>query len=501
MIDLTPYEIWFVTGSQHLYGPKTLEKVAKHSQEIAHALSASSHIPVKVVFKPVLTTPEAIHTLCLEANSASNCIGLITWMHTFSPAKMWIAGLSALKKPFLHLHTQYNAEIPWAEIDMNFMNLNQAAHGDREFGFIGSRMRLNRKVVVGHWNDQAVQQSLGVWARAACAWADWQSAKIARFGDNMREVAVTEGDKVEAQIRLGYAVYGYGVGDLVQAVEQVTEVEVDAMIEAYYAEYEVAPELQKGGDMYASLREAAQIEAGMRSFLKSGGFKAFTTTFEDLHGLAQLPGLAVQRLMADGYGFGAEGDWKTSALVRAMKVMATGLPGGTSFMEDYTYHFSPSGDKVLGAHMLEVCPSIASGKSRLEIHQLSIGGKEDPARLVFDTLTGPALNASIMDMGSRFRLLVNSVEVVPTDEPLPKLPVARALWIPKPNLKVAAAAWIHAGGAHHTGFSQALTSEHLQDFAEIADLEFLLIDENTDLNAFKKELRWNDLYYYLARGI
>jgi L-arabinose isomerase len=501
MIDLTPYEIWFVTGSQHLYGPKTLEQVAKHSQEIAQALSGSSHIPVKVVFKPVLTTPEAIHTLCLQANSASNCIGLITWMHTFSPAKMWIAGLSALKKPFLHLHTQYNAEIPWAEIDMNFMNLNQAAHGDREFGFIGSRMRLNRKVVVGHWKDDEVQRSLGVWARAACAWADWQGAKIARFGDNMREVAVTEGDKVEAQMRLGYAVYGYGVGDLVQAVNQISEAEIDAMIEAYYAEYEVAPELQKGGDMYASLREAAQIEAGMRAFLTAGGFKAFTTTFEDLHGLAQLPGLAVQRLMADGYGFGAEGDWKTSALVRAMKVMGTGLSGGTSFMEDYTYHFSPSGDKVLGAHMLEVCPSIASGKSRLEIHQLSIGGKEDPARLVFDTLTGPALNASIMDMGSRFRLLVNTVEVVPTDEPLPKLPVARALWIPQPNLKVAAAAWIHAGGAHHTGFSQALTSEHLQDFAEIADLEFLLIDENTDLNAFKKELRWNDLYYYLARGI
>jgi L-arabinose isomerase len=501
MIDLTPYEIWFVTGSQHLYGPKTLEQVAKHSQEIAQALSGSSHIPVKVVFKPVLTTPEAIHTLCLQANSASNCIGLITWMHTFSPAKMWIAGLSALKKPFLHLHTQYNAEIPWAEIDMNFMNLNQAAHGDREFGFIGSRMRLNRKVVVGHWKDDEVQRSLGVWARAACAWADWQGAKIARFGDNMREVAVTEGDKVEAQMRLGYAVYGYGVGDLVQSVNQISEAEIDAMIEAYYAEYEVAPELQKGGDMYASLREAAQIEAGMRAFLTAGGFKAFTTTFEDLHGLAQLPGLAVQRLMVDGYGFGAEGDWKTSALVRAMKVMGTGLSGGTSFMEDYTYHFSPSGDKVLGAHMLEVCPSIASGKSRLEIHQLSIGGKEDPARLVFDTLTGPALNASIMDMGSRFRLLVNTVEVVPTDEPLPKLPVARALWIPQPNLKVAAAAWIHAGGAHHTGFSQALTSEHLQDFAEIADLEFLLIDENTDLNAFKKELRWNDLYYYLARGI
>ncbi len=501
MMDLKKYEVWFVTGSQHLYGPETLEQVARNSRQIAEVLNAASSIPVQVVFKPVLTTPEAIHTLCLEANSDPNCVGLITWMHTFSPAKMWIAGLSTLKKPFVHLHTQFNAEIPWADIDMNFMNLNQAAHGDREFGFIGSRLRLNRKVVVGHWKDPEVQASLGVWTRAACAWADLQGAKIARFGDNMREVAVTEGDKVEAQKRLGYAVYGYGVGDLVNAVRKVTASEVDTLIEKYYTEYEVAPELQKGGSKYASLREAAQIEAGMRAFLTAGGFKAFTTTFEDLHGLAQLPGLAVQRLMADDYGFGAEGDWKTAALVRAMKVMGTGLPGGTSFMEDYTYHFSPSGDKVLGAHMLEVCPSIASGKTRLEIHQLSIGGKEDPARLVFDTLTGPALNASIMDMGSRFRLLVNTVEVVPTDEPLPKLPVARALWIPQPNLKVAAAAWIYAGGAHHTGFSQALTSQHLLDFAEIAGMECLLIDENTDLTAFKKELRWNDLYYYLAKGI
>jgi len=501
MIDLTQFEIWFVTGSQHLYGLETLEKVAQNSQQIAQALSACDQIPVEVVFKPVLTTPEAIHALCLEANSAPNCVGLITWMHTFSPAKMWIAGLSVLKKPFVHLHTQFNAEIPWSEIDMNFMNLNQAAHGDREFGFIGSRMRLNRKVVVGHWQDSEVQASLGIWARAACAWADWQGAKIARFGDNMREVAVTEGDKVEAQMRLGYAVYGYGVGDLVKAVEQATESEVEALIENYHTEYEVAPELQKGGSKHDSLREAAQIEAGMRTFLSAGGFKAFTTTFEDLHGLAQLPGLAVQRLMADGYGFGAEGDWKTSALVRAMKVMSTGLPGGTSFMEDYTYHFSPSGDKVLGAHMLEVCPSIATGKTRLEIHQLSIGGKEDPARLVFDTLTGPALNASIMDMGSRFRLLVNTVKVVPTDKPLPKLPVARALWIPQPNLKVAAAAWIYAGGAHHTSFSQALTSQHLLDFAEIAGMECLLIDEKMNLADFKKELRWNDLYYYLAKGI
>ena len=502
MIDLKQYEVWFVTGSQHLYGPKTLEQVAAHSQEIAQALSNSARIPVKVVFKPVLTTPEAIHTLCLEANAAANCVGLMTWMHTFSPAKMWIAGLSALQKPFVHLHTQYNAEIPWAEIDMNFMNLNQAAHGDREFGFIGSRMRLNRKVVVGHWRDDEVQISLGIWARAACAWHDLQGAKIARFGDNMREVAVTEGDKVEAQRRLGYAVYGYGVGDLVKVVNQVTDAEIDQLIAEYNDQYDVAPTLRRGGEQYASLREAARIEAGMRHFLKDGNFKAFTTTFEDLHGLTQLPGLAVQRLMGEGYGFGAEGDWKTSALVHAMKVMSTGLQGGVSFMEDYTYHFSQTGNmKVLGAHMLEVCASIAAKRPALEIHQLSIGGKADPARLVFEAQTGPAVNAAMMDMGNRFRLLVNEVEVVSAEAPLPKLPVARALWVPQPNLKVAAAAWILAGGAHHTSFSQALTAEHLQDFADMAEIEFLLINRDTQLAEFKKEIRWNDVYYLLAKGL
>jgi L-arabinose isomerase len=498
MFDLKQFEVWFVTGSQHLYGPKVLEQVAEHSQEIAAALSAA--LPVKVVFKPVLTGPDAIHRLCLEANSAPNCVGLITWMHTFSPAKMWIAGLSALKKPFVHLHTQYNRDIPWAEIDMNFMNLNQAAHGDREFGFIGSRMRLNRKVVVGHWQDGEVQASLGVWARAACAWADWQGAKVARFGDNMREVAVTEGDKVEAQLRLGYDVYGYGVGDLVKFVRQVSDAEIDALVAEYNERYVVQPSLKKGGSQAEGLREAARLELGMTHFLKDGGFKAFTTTFEDLHGMAQLPGLACQRLMAAGYGFGAEGDWKTSALVRAMKVMGAGLDGGTSFMEDYTYHFNPSGMKVLGAHMLEVCETIALGKPSLEMHPLGIGGKDDPARLVFDTRPGPAVNASIMDMGNRFRLLVNAVDVVPTDAPLPKLPVARALWVPQPNLKVAAAAWIYAGGAHHTGFSQVVTAEHLADFAEMAGIEMVLIDGDTELSEFKKELRWNETYYLLAKG-
>jgi L-arabinose isomerase len=501
MIDLKQYEVWFVTGSQHLYGPKTLETVAEHSREIAASLGASAHIPVQVIFKPVLTTLEAIRDLCLEANSTKNCVGLVTWMHTFSPAKMWIAGLSLLRKPFLHLHTQFGREIPWSTIDMDFMNLNQSAHGDREFGFIGSRMRLNRKVVVGHWADDDIQCEIGTWVRAACAWEDWQGARIARFGDNMRDVAVTEGDKVQAQIQFGYDVYGYGVGDLVKAVNEASDTEVKNVTQTYLDEYDVVPELQPNGEKYASLVEGARIEVGMRNFLNAGSFKAFTTTFEDLHGLAQLPGLAVQRLMRDGYGFGAEGDWKTSALVRAMKVMSEGLWGGVSFMEDYTYHFSASGDKVLGAHMLEICESIAASKPKLAILPLSIGGKADPVRLIFDANTGPAIGASIMDMGERFRIVANVVDVVPMDEPLPELPVARALWSPRPSLKVAAAAWIYAGGAHHTSFSYSVTSEYLRDFAEMAGIEFLLIDENTCVDEFKEKMRWNDLYYHLNRGL
>ncbi len=501
MIDLKQFEVWFVTGSQHLYGPETLQHVAEHSQSIAQALANSAAIPVNVVFKPVLTTPDSIRQLCLEANSANNCVGLITWMHTFSPAKMWIAGLRALQKPFAHLHTQYNRDIPWADIDMDFMNLNQSAHGDREFGFIGSRMRLERKVVVGHWQDEDVQASLGVWARAACAWYDAQDAKFVRFGDNMREVAVTEGDKVSAQMRLGYSVNGYGVGDLVRFTNEVSDAEIDDLIEEYGDQYAVVPALRPGGSQHQSLREGARIEIGLRHFLEQGNFKGFTTTFEDLHGLAQLPGLGPQRLMAEGYGFAGEGDWKTAALVRAMKVMSAGLDGGTSFMEDYTYHLNKSGMKVLGAHMLEICPTIAANKPSLEVHPLGIGGKADPVRLVFDAKTGPAVNASVMEMGNRLRMVVNQVDAVPTDEPLPKLPVARALWIPQPDLKTSAGAWILAGGAHHTGFSFDLTAEHLEDFAEMAGMEFLLIDKATTLAGFKKELRWNDLYYHLAKGL
>jgi L-arabinose isomerase len=490
-------EAWFITGSQHLYGEETLRQVANDSQGIVKGLNSDARLPLKIIFKPVLTTPNAIYRLCQEANTASNCVGVIAWMHTFSPAKMWIAGLQALQRPFLQLHTQYNREIPWSTIDMDFMNLNQTAHGGREFGFIGSRMRLARKVVVGHWQDEEVLSRLNIWLRAAAAWFDIQGAKFARFGDNMRDVAVTEGNKVSAQTQFGYTVNGYGIGDLVARVDAVSDKVVSDLIVLYEESYTLVSRLKSDGRQRESLYDAARIELGMRSFLEEGGFKGFTTTFENLHGLKQLPGIAVQRLMEDGYGFGAEGDWKTAALVRAMKVMGAGLDGGTSFMEDYTYHFSQEGDKVLGAHMLEICPSIATGKLSLEIHPLSIGGKEDPVRLVFDAAPGPAINASIVDMGNRFRLIANEVEGVPMTEPLPKLPVARALWIPKPNLKIAAAAWILAGGAHHTGFSLSLTAEHMADFAEMAGIEFVLIDQDTRISEIKKELRWNDVSYLL----
>ena len=493
-------QVWFITGSQHLYGEETLKQVAQHSQKISAALSAMPDIPIEIVFKPVLTTPEAIRNIVLQANSAENCIGLIAWMHTFSPAKMWIAGLNALDKPFLHLHTQYNRDIPWGDIDMDFMNLNQSAHGGREFGFIGTRLRLNRKVVVGYWQDKAVQQKLATWMRAAAAWYEMHNLKVARFGDNMREVAVTEGDKVEAQIKFGWSVNGYGLGDLAAAVNAVSDAETSRLVAEYQQEYKITSTDDQDDAFKTALADAARIELGMRTFLKAGDFKAFTTTFEDLHGLPQLPGLAVQRLMADGYGFGAEGDWKTAALVRAMKVMAEGLPGGTSFMEDYTYHFDPAGAKVLGAHMLEVCPSIADGRAALEVHPLGIGGKADPARLVFNVGTGAGLNASIIDMGNRFRMLVNTVDVVRPDADLPKLPVARVVWQPRPNLEIAAGAWILAGGAHHTAFSMALTAEHLQDFADMADIECVMIDDDTKISDFKKELRWNEVYYHLNRG-
>jgi L-arabinose isomerase len=497
-MNLKSLEVWFVTGSQHLYGPETLKKVAEHSEEIARALDNVPAIPVRVVFKPVLVTPDAVTGLCQAANNTKECIGLITWCHTFSPSKMWINGLKQLSKPVAHLHTQYNRDIPWATIDMDFMNLNQAAHGDREHGFIWSRLRKNRKVVVGFWQEPSVQAKLGAWVRAAAAWHDWQGAKFARFGDNMREVAVTEGDKVSAQIKFGFSVNGYGVGDLVKKVDEVSPADLDALVKRYEAAYQMSPDLKTGGARHGSIREAARIELGLRAFLIEGGFQGFTTTFEDLHGLVQLPGLAPQRLMADGFGFAGEGDWKTAALVRAMKVMASGLPGGTSFMEDYTYHLHPAGKVVLGSHMLEICPSIADGQPSLAVHPLGIGAKADPARLIFNTPAGPAINAALMDFGNRFRLLVNEVDVVKPEQAMPKLPVAQAVWKCRPNFEDACAAWIFAGGAHHTGFSQAVSTEMLEDFAGIAGIELVVIDADTRLRRLKQELFWNDTAYGLS---
>jgi len=485
-------EIWFVTGSQHLYGPETLTQVAENSRKIASSLNDEKDLPVRVVWKPVLTTADEILHLCREADHDANCIGLILWMHTFSPAKMWISGLTSLRKPFLHLHTQFNRELPYSTIDMDFMNLNQSAHGDREFGFITARLRLARKVVVGFWQDPETIREIGAWTRAALGWNESQTLKVARFGDNMRNVAVTEGDKVEAQRVFGFTVSGYGIGDLVDRMQQFTTAEVDKLVAEYRDTYTIARAHEKPD----SLKAAARIELGLRAFLEEGGFGAFTDTFEDLHGMEQLPGIAAQRLMASGYGFAAEGDWKTAALVRLMKVMAQNLPGGTSFMEDYTYDFAGT-PKVLGSHMLEVCPSITKDKPTLEVHPLGIGGKADPVRLVFTAAPGAAVVASLVDMGNRFRLIVNEIDVVKPDHPLPKLPVARAVWVPKPNLKIAAAAWIYSGGAHHTSFSQALTLDHLQDFAEIAGVELVRITSDTRLHELRRELLWSDAAYKL----
>lgn len=481
-------QLWFITGSQHLYGPETLEQVAADAQQIAAALNDDSAIPVDVVWKPTVKTPDEVYAMCRDANADDNCIGLITWMHTFSPAKMWIAGLTALTKPFVHLHTQFGRNIPWSEIDMDFMNLNQSAHGGREFGFICTRLRINRTVVVGHWEDPEVREELGVWSRAALGWHESQNLKVARFGDNMREVAVTEGDKVEAQIKFGYSVNGYGMGDLKAYVDKVTDAQISELVNTYRETYAIPTDA-----LEENIAEQARIEVGMRAFLEEGGFGAFTTTFENLHGFKQLPGLAVQRLMADGYGFGAEGDWKTSAMVRIMKVMGEGLGGGSTFMEDYTYHFDPAGSKVLGSHMLEVCPSIATGKPSLETHPLGIGDKDDPARLVFNSPAGPAINVSPIDLGDRFRIIVNEVEAVVPEHDLPKLPVARVLWAPKPNLKVGAAAWILAGGAHHTAYSQQVDTRHIEIFADMTDVELVVIDEDTTIRSLKRELRGNDV--------
>ncbi|SNS75659.1 L-arabinose isomerase [Streptosporangium subroseum] len=500
MKSLEEREIWFLTGSQALYGDDTLRQVAEQSRQIADALNDASGVPIRVVWQPVLTDAESIRRICLDANTSDACAGVIAWMHTFSPAKMWIAGLDALRTPLLHLHTQANVTLPWSSIDMDFMNLNQAAHGDREFGYIQSRLGVARKTVAGHVSDPSVAERIGAWARAAAGRAELSSLRLARFGDNMRDVAVTEGDKVEAQRRFGVSVNTYGVNDLVAAVDDVAESEVTTLVGEYADTYRVVPELRSGGDRHDSLRYAARIELGLRHFLVSGGFGAFTTNFEDLGGLRQLPGLAVQRLMADGYGFGGEGDWKTSVLLRTLKVMAGGLTGGTSFMEDYTYNLEPGQERILGAHMLEVCPSIAEGVPSCEIHALGIGGREDPVRLVFDAEPGPAVVVGLADMGDRFRLVANEIEVVAPTEPLPNLPVARAVWKPLPDLRTSTEAWLTAGGPHHTVLSSAIGVEELADLADMVGVELLVIDADTKIREFAKEIRWNQAYYRLAQG-
>jgi L-arabinose isomerase len=500
MKNLKPIEFWYITGSQHLYGEQTLKKVAANAKHVVDQLNACSAAPAKIVYKPIVTRPEEVKAVCLDAMQSPACGGVILWMHTFSPAKMWIGGLTALNKPLLHLHTQFNRDLPWADIDMDFMNLNQAAHGDREAGHLHTRLGLNRKVVVGHWSDPDVQGRVGTWMRAARAWHDAQGANFARFGDNMRFVSVTDGDKVAAETKLGYAVNYHPVGDLVKHVNEATDRAVDQLCGEYADRYTVAKELLKGADRHESLRDGARIELGLRSLLESGSFNGFTDTFEDLHGLKQLPGLAVQRLMNDGYGFGGEGDWKTAALLRAMKVMAADLKGGTSFMEDYTYHLHPDGHLVLGAHMLEICESIAADKPKLEIHPLGIGGKDDPVRLVFDAPAGPALNASLIDLGDRFRLIVNEVDAIKPPQALPKLPVARAVWKCRPDFKTACAAWILAGGAHHTGYSYAVKTEHLRDYARMLDIELAVIDGSTNIDMFEQQLRTNEVFYRLGTG-
>ncbi|MBB5874014.1 L-arabinose isomerase [Allocatelliglobosispora scoriae] len=495
-----PAEIWLLTGSQGMYGQRTLDQVAEQSQRIAELLDASPAIPARVVWQPVLTSSSEILAICQRAGAAPRTIGVIAWMHTFSPAKMWIAGLDALRRPLLHLHTQANMELPWGEIDMDFMNLNQAAHGDREFGYIQTRLGVARTTVAGHVDDPRVTTRIGSWARAALGFHEMRSLRLARFGDNMRDVAVTEGDKVEAQLHFGVSVNTYGVNDLVEAVDAVSSSAVDELVEEYADSYSLAASLRAGADQHESLRYAARIEAGLRTFLAAGGFRAFTTNFEDLGGLRQLPGLAVQRLMADGYGFGGEGDWKTSVLVRTLKAMSAGRPGGTSFMEDYTYDLTPGEERILGAHMLEVCPSIAAGVPSCEIHPLGIGGREDPVRLVFDAAPGPAVVLGLADMGERFRLVANEIDVVPPSAPLPKLPVARAVWKPRPDLPTSASAWLTAGGPHHTVLSQAVGVDELHDLAEMTRTELLVIDAATSGRQFANEMRWNQAYYRLARG-
>lgn len=492
MLNLKSFQVWFVTGSQHLYGEETLRQVDEHSKIIAETLNSSATIPVTVVCKPVVKTPEEILEVCRAANATPECVGIIAWMHTFSPAKMWIRGLTALQLPLLHLHTQFNRDIPYNEIDMDFMNLNQSAHGDREFGHILSKMRINRKVVVGHWQAASVHEKINVWSRVAVARFKMQTMKVVRFGDNMRQVSVTDGDKVAAEMKFGFSVNTHAVGDLVQVINQVSDAAINTLLQEYEDSYTLMPSLAKNGDRRSSLIEAARIELGIKNFLEDGGYAAYTNTFEDLYGMRQLPGIGSQRMMAAGYGYGGEGDWKTSAMVHVMKVMATGLKGGNSFMEDYTYHFDPANPLVLGSHMLEICPTIAAGAISCEVHPLGIGGKEDPVRLVFNAAAGRALNVSLIDLGNRFRLLVNEVEAVEVKEKFPKLPTARALWKPQPNMEIGLQAWLLAGGAHHTVYSQNLTTDYIEDLADMLDIELVVIDKDTTIHGLKNDLRFNE---------
>ena len=503
MIDsrLATSQVWLITGSQSLYGPDILDQVADQSRQIAELLDGSSEVPVEIRWLPVVTDSDQIARVLSDANVSDECIGVIAWMHTFSPAKMWIRGLKTLRKPLLHLHTQFGVELPWQSLDMDFMNLNQAAHGDREFGYIQSRLSTSRKTIAGHVSDPHTRRRIGSWARAALGQAELSTMQLARFGDNMRGVAVTEGDKVEAEAHFGASINAYGVNDLVDAVRSIRSAEVDELVREYEHDYRVAPELLSDGDRHDSLRHGAEIELGLRKFLQEGGFHAFTTNFEDLGGLRQLPGLAVQRLMADGYGFGGEGDWKTALMLRTVKVMGEGLPGGTSFMEDYTYDLTPGRERILGAHMLEVCPSIAAATPTLEVHPLGIGGREDPVRLRFTAAPGDAVIIGICDMGSRFRLVANEVHVIEPDHDLPNLPVACAVWEPLPTWSTSAEAWLMAGAPHHTVLTTAVTTETIEDFAAMTDTELLVIDDSTTVRGFAHELRWNDVYHHVAVGL
>ena len=501
MTNFKDLEVWFVTGAQLLYGGDAVIQVDAHSNEMVKGLNESGNLPVKVVYKGTVNSAKEVTAAFKAANNDDKCIGVITWMHTFSPAKMWIHGLQELKKPLLHFHTQFNKEIPWETMDMDFMNLNQSAHGDREFGHMVSRMRKNRKVVVGHWQDPKAQEKIAVWMRVAAAWSDAQDMLIIRFGDQMNNVAVTDGDKVEAELKLGYHVDYCPVNDLMEYYNTVEDKDVQELVGRYFAEYDHAPELEdKNTEAYEKVWNSAKAEIAIRRILKDKGAKAFTTNFDDLGNFDQIPGLASQRLMAEGYGFGAEGDWKTAALYRTMWYMSQGMPKGCSFLEDYTLNFDGEKSAILQAHMLEVCPLIAEHKPKLEVHRLSIGIDSETARLVFTSKPGEGVAATIVDMGNRFRLIVNKVDCIKS-KPLPNLPVASALWIPQPNLEIGAAAWILAGGTHHTSFSYDLTVEYMEDYADIAGIELVVIDKDTTISSFKKELQYNDLYYMLNRAL